>query len=675
MLIMLTSCALGITHALITPAWANVEEAGHFEYMRFVVEHGSLPRDGETDSDIQQRIRESFVWKHHRWGSAGRMANRRLVEELRLYTDADWLRLRDDLEQLPGYEDITPDTLTAVPQSEEPPGYYLYAALFQFLIPARRIETQLLVARLSSVLLGALTIWLAYRTSAEMFPGSRYQYVRIGVPALVGLLPSFVVLASAVNNTIAAAAAVSLLIFACARLIRHGFSPGRLLLVLGGAAACLLSKPSAYWGLLLAVAALPLSTRQAWPKWSLPATLVVCVSVPFILLSWQWPMSWYHVPDRAAPLRPDAPVGKRVIDLGFDGEPHSLFQMIPAHIVRRIRGETVTLGAWVRRDPAAEATLPSLWAAANEEKLTPLPLRESTPVPDGEWSFHAATLTIPADTQCLAVRLGSEQGEEGSMALYDGLVLALGERPLDELPSFSDRFAERGTWGGEPFANVILNGSAERGQPLLRPEVQRFLPPQLARYLNLNPRLASFTDWRANWPAFNQSVRWLFTSFWSRFASANPGLPRNAVLALGVLSILSGLGMVVFAVRLLRGAERWQQRELALVLLAAVMAVGSAVLRLDAFVFPGHCDFYQGRFISTGYYIIPGALPLLTVWYLGLEQWVPRRWHRWLLVAAVLSFYFMTVGSLLGRQIPDFLLAYGLAPKPTAWAWLWGWAP
>ncbi len=350
--------------------------------------------------------------------------------------------------------------------------------------------------------------------------------------------------------------------------------------------------------------------------------------------------------------------------------------MIPASTVRRVQGETVTFGAWVRlADGPGSAPLPGLWAAPNEAVLTQFPATGGEARASDEWQFHAATLTIPADTQCLAVRLPPPDASAGSAVEVDGLVLALGARPLDEPPHFTDRFAARGEWGSEPFDNLVLNGSGERGQPLIRPEAEAALPGPVRGYLSFNPRLATLFDWRANWPTLNQAVRWLFTSFWSRFASANPGLPRGIVLALAALSAISGLGLALGAVRAWPRAALWQRRSLLLVVLAGALVVGAAIFRVDAFRYPSHCDFYQGRFISTGYYVIPGVVPLLALWYLGLEQWTPRRYRRWLLAAAVLGFFLMTVGSLLGRQLPDFLFAYGLDPTLSLWTRLWGWTP
>src|SRR5690606_1019367 len=95
-------------------------------------------------------------------------------------------------------------------------------------------------------------------------------------------------------------------------------------------------------------------------------------------------------------------------------------------------------------------------------------------------------------------------------------------------------------------------------------------------------------------------------------------------------------------------------------------------LRLDPVYIPPICTQYQGRFVSTGYYIVPGALPILLVWYTGLEAWLPARWRRWLLAACVLGFFGLTMGTLFGAMLPNYLAAYGVDVPATLLVRLWG---
>lgn len=675
-LLFLAVAALSLAHALITPAWANVEEPGHFEYVRYLARHHHLP-DEAGDPAIRQRILDSFVWKHHRLGAAGRMDNALLVDALGLDTDADWTALRDELSTRPGYEDLAAggDGVTiATSQLAESPGYYLIAALTQLPVAGASIEAQLLCARLASVVIGLLAVWLAYLTAAELFP--RRRLMRIAVPALVGLLPSFVVLASAVNNTIAAVAAFSLVMYASVRLIRRGFGWAEFALLAAGMLACLLSKPTAYAGVPIGLLAVPLAVRRRYPRW-VPAGLALLAVVALaVSLYWKRPVSWYPVTTQAA-YNEDAPAGPFVFNLspGEDTR-REIWQVLSPRVVESLRGQPVTLGAWLHaREGEVLVYPPTLWAAPNEGDLARVAPRPDPVVAGSEWTFHAQTFVIPADAQCASVRMVPWASEtSGSDVEVDGLVLVRGEYPAGDAPTVLNASGSELRWAGEPVDNILYNGAAERGYPQIREWVLDLLPSMLAD-TEADPelRLASFMDWRANWPALSTSLRWLHTSFWSRFAWANPGLPQRAVVGLALASGLSGLGLVYYAIRRLPRDPLWQRRALGLCALAAAVVVGLAVFRLDPILLPRYCDFYQGRFISTGYYVVPGLLPLLLLWAFGLLAWLPPRWGRWALAAMVFIFFWLVVGSLFGQQIPDYLTIYGVDPPPTLWTWLWGW--
>ncbi len=675
-LLLLTVAALSLAYALITPAWANVEEPGHFEYVRYIVRHRRLP-DENGDPAIRQRILDTFVWKHHRLGAAGRMENSLLADAFGLRTDADWVALRDELSTRPGYEDLRAggDISIASTQLAEAPGYYLITALTQLPVPNASVEVQLLFARLASVGFGLLAVWLAYLTAAELFPNRRVM--RVAVPALVGLQPSFVVLASAVNNTIAAVTAIALIMYASVRLIRRGYGWAEFALLAGGMLACLLSKPTAYAGVLVGLLALPLAVRRRYPVW-LPAGLAALVVVGLaVTLYWKRPVSWYPVTTQAA-YDPDAPAGPYIFNLSpGEDERKELWQPLTPGATRSLGGRTVTLGAWLRA-PYGQVSVdpPELWAAPNEGVLAPLDADPGPLTVGPAWEFHAQTFEVPPNTQCMSVRLIPWASEtSASDVQVDGLVLVRGGYPVDTPPDVLSKSGARLSWDGEPVDNVLYNGTAERGYPQIREWVLDLMPSMMAD-TEVDPelRLATFMDWRANWPALSTSLRWLFTSFWSRFAWANPGLPGGAVRALALASGLSGLGLVYYAIRRLPHDPLWQRRALGLSAVAGGLIVGLAVFRLDPILLPLYCDFYQGRFISTGYYVIPGLLPLLLLWGFGLLAWLPRRWDRWVLAVMVVIFFWLVVGSLFGQQIPDYLTIYGVDPPRTLWTWLWGWA-
>src|SRR5690606_313467 len=268
--------------------------------------------------------------------------------------------------------------------------------------------------------------------------------------------------------------------------------------------------------------------------------------------------------------------------------------------------QTVTIGAWMRAlEEPVDALVPGLWVAPNEGTLSVISPEKQNVSIGTEGSFHATVVTIPddaecravpiaphptpadatptpPDAQCLAVQIIPQPNPaETPPIAYDGVVMATGERPLDEPPIFEDRAARHGEWGGEPFENLVQNGSAERGWPLVRPELGGLDALALAdSVFSLNPRIATFLDWRTNAAILSQSVRWLFSSFWSRFGWTSPGLPVGVVAFLAILTGISGVGLVISGVRTMRERPLWERRALALTALAGAAVVGAAIFRL-----------------------------------------------------------------------------------------------
>lgn len=683
-MILLTAAALGLTHTLVIPSWANVEEPTHFEHVRLIIERDGAQASRDIDLRIRQSIADSVVGIYHVWGVFGRMANSRIRTELGVFSDEDWSRLRDDLlADRAGSIDPNPLTLGS-PQLSEPPGYYWLIASLQLLVPQdATVDTQLKVARLGSILLGLAAILMAYLTGIELFPDK--PLLRISAPALLALLPSFTTIMSSVNNTVAAVFAVSFMLFAAVRLIRRGLNFPRLLLLLSSAVFCALSKPTAWIGIPLSFVAVPLARRTAWPLWVRWAALLVVFATGLSIVKWQWPRSWYplsfsYLNDLS--IKTDAPHGGRAFTLDASQSDGGLWQPLPTHFIEQLQGQTATVGAWMRASDGATSTLkPSIWVAPRDGAYEPLQAQNIPVSVTDTWQFYTTTVSVPSDTQCVFVLLApGETDPPGRIVEYDGVVFAIGNHPASEPPILQTRSATRGNWDGHSFDNLITNGSAEGGQPLLRPELERALPFQEiadGTPLLINQRLAAYMDWRTNWSSFSLAIRWLFAGFWARFGWYIPGLPKAFIWTLGFLCIIAGIGIVRFALHSFQthpAMPLWQRRALVFCLITALLIVAVAMLRLDPFT-AGSCDRYYGRSSPSGYYVLPASMPLLLFWFLGLRQWLPDRWHRWLLAGCILGFFVMNVGSLIARQIPFFLAAYGIAPEATLWGIPPTWLP
>ena len=144
----------GVQYARLTPPWQAPDEPAHFNYVKYVAEHGSLPVLQEGDFPAAYLAR--FTDPHN--------TPRMSIDPIR-------------------YE------------SWQPPLYYLMAAVVYRLAPA---QGQLLALRLLSVVVGALTIYVAYRAVAALAPGR--TWLALGTAAFVAAVPMHVATTAAVSN-------------------------------------------------------------------------------------------------------------------------------------------------------------------------------------------------------------------------------------------------------------------------------------------------------------------------------------------------------------------------------------------------------------------------------------------------------------------------------------------
>ena len=157
--------AIGAAFAISTPQWQAPDEPAHYNYIKFIVEHGALPVLQAGDYD--QTYNEDFT-------RTPRDTQIRSIDPLR-------------------YENYSP------------PLYYLLAA------PIYAAADGWWVAiRLLSVILGGALIVVAYLIGAELFP-TRLE-IALGGAAFVAFVPQHVAMLSAVNSD----ALAELLIALCA---------------------------------------------------------------------------------------------------------------------------------------------------------------------------------------------------------------------------------------------------------------------------------------------------------------------------------------------------------------------------------------------------------------------------------------------------------------------------
>jgi hypothetical protein len=190
-LLLALSLIRGVLYSAVTPPWQAPDEPGHFQYAAFLVHYHRFPtrQDVVAEEWLQTQVyismQESGFWARR----AHTLAPPALEERYRAAVG-------------------------------HPPLYYLLGTLL--LAPFSRCDlvAQLHILRLGSVLLGTLTVLVAYLTAQALFPEDASW--QLAVPTFVAFLPMHAFTTSSVNNDSLAELLVSLVIYSMLRILKDG---------------------------------------------------------------------------------------------------------------------------------------------------------------------------------------------------------------------------------------------------------------------------------------------------------------------------------------------------------------------------------------------------------------------------------------------------------------------
>lgn len=188
---------LAIAYSVVMPLAEAPDEADHYAYLRYIGLNQSLPEG--------PRITQA---KHPPLYHA-------MAAMLAGWTGLDFSFLRSNPDAVP----LGPD---------KPPNLFVHTTLEQF--PWRGGSLAMHIARLWSVLLGAITVWATWQLGEAVFP-DRPEVGLVAAAFLAGL-PGFLFISGTVNNDNAVAAFSGLTLLASAITLRRGLS-WRWSLVLG----------------------------------------------------------------------------------------------------------------------------------------------------------------------------------------------------------------------------------------------------------------------------------------------------------------------------------------------------------------------------------------------------------------------------------------------------------
>jgi len=594
-LIGLVAALNGLLHLFLVPPWQHYDEPGHYEYIGLLVNRGRIPVPGEYDQAMRRELLSAMV-------AQGFFRGLGFLPNLLPQDQPLWIPF---------------------PQTTDPPFYYLLASLAVRPLRHADVITQLYAARLASWGLYLLSILLAYAIVGELTP--RGHAMRLAVPGFMALLPAYTDLMTAVNNDVGAVVVFTLFLWGGVRLLVRGVSPARLVWVVGTAALCLWTRTTVVVALpLLGLLLLMAPLRRGWSWRRLAALLASAgLAVP-LFFTWGEAAYWYRLTDQPLSLRQrvtGAPLGRYALALEADANVpgrRALNLVLPEQ-VERLRGQTVTLGLWMWASRPVTVQPPRLGGANASWSW---PKVEVGTVP----AFYAFTATIALDAQSVHIvlqPLADRNQKEPVTVYYDGLVLAEGERPADELPRFDGPDGRTGMWGGRPFVNPIRNPSAEQGWPRLRPWIVGALQ-RLVASLRLNDQvMTALLDWERTGWVHRVTAQRLLESFWAVFGWGGTRISSMWYEALAGVTGLGLAGALVRLVRLARGSAPPGRRWAVLFLGAAGLLVWGGVFLRPLPLYP-----WVRPFIPVARYAYPAIVPTALALVGGWTAWPRPGWRR-----------------------------------------------
>jgi hypothetical protein len=584
MLLLALSVAVlhGVIYIFLMPPWQHYDEQNHFEYVWMAATLDRTPEPTDYNPKLSRQVLKSML-AH---GFFDHLSYKPVIEP------------PIEKVKIPGYSQLA-----------EPPLYYWLASLPVRFIPERGVNAQLHAARLVSLVFLVITVLVGWAVACELVqPGHPLRWM---LPMTLAMLSGFVDLMTAVNNDALAIAVASAFLWLSVRLMRRGFSG---LEFAGLSVLAMLTYFVKSTAMVVWIAYPPtilfslLRGRARKVAWIGFALLLVC-GLAFSL-RWDDPFAWYRNTSQPAPTRlksPQGVVGSYVFDLNtaVRSTPRwkpEVFQNFPLEVGKGLAGKWVTFGYWIWSDQELRVRSPILKSTIKTVSETLTLSKE--PV------FYAFQALLPAGTDRLWINLVPQAPESSPAHIYyDGLVLAEGRRPVNEIPQFDQVDGSRGQWGGQPFQNILRNGSAEQAGPRLIPWVDdlgaRFLPDR-GRPSVL---LASLVDAQGSRDLYPATTGHLFRTFWAKFGWGH--IPLNGAHSYQVLFIATLLALGGVLLGAFRAGRRlpWEVIvTLGLVVFSTVVLAqtrGGVYLDLAIYYF------------ASARYIYPVIIPLLLLFVCG----------------------------------------------------------
>ena len=566
----------GVIYTFLMPPWQHYDEPNHFEYVWMAANLNRSPAPTDYNPKLSRQVLKSMVAK----GFFDHLGFTPVVG--------------------PPIEKIK---IPGFPQLSEQPLYYWLASVPLRFIPTWGVNLQLYAARLVSLLFLVITVLAGWGIARELVQ-PRHP-LRWMLPMTIAMTPAFVDLMTAVNNDVLAIAVASLFLWISVRMICKGFT----WLDFTGLSVLAISTYFVKSTAMVVLVAYPMTLlfsllRGRWRKTAWILWVLMLVAGIVAGLRWDDSFAWYRNTTQSAPTRQEsdkAVAGSHafVLDTGVQATKHGnpeVFQNLPSEVGQGLAGRWVTFGYWIWSDLSLQVGSPILRTRSKtvSEKITLA----------SEPTFYAFQVLLPADTDRIWIYLYPEAPRPTSGRIYyDGLVLAEGRRPVNEIPQFDQANGSQGQWGGQPFQNILRNGSAELAGPRFSPWVDNLGSHLLPDRALPSLLLASLVDAQGSQDLYPTTAGHLFRTFWARFGWGH--VPLNGKQSYPILFLVTMLSLGGALLGVFRAGKD--------TLWDVAVTMGSVVL-LTLFMAVTRGGVYlvgPGYYFASARYIYPVIIPLL----------------------------------------------------------------
>lgn len=509
--------SLGLLHGLIyvfmIPPWWHHEEPGHFEYAWLAANRPGWPQVGDYDNTLHRQIAESMF----------------AIGQENLYNVS--IRNLDD----------DPINLGGSPVGRKGVYYWIVSWPLR-LVRDQAVLLQLYVARLTSLGLFLLSLWLAWLLMGELM--AEIHPLRWMVPVFLALLPGYVDNMTSVHDDVIGAVVAAWFLWLSVRGIKKGFSVLSLLGWLASIGLCLYARETTMPLVLLApIVPLTLVLKKRTVPLLGTVLLLIALFMGTQILTLRDASQWYYFPAQKSSNRiknAQSPFGAYAFSLSVEGSTGFEFgQSFAPDSIKPLRKKTLTLGVWIWADVPTQISLPVInyrtpnGLAGSAQQTTIL--IGTTPV------FYTTTFYIPYEARHTWLTPLPVFPEKAARIYYDGFVLAEGEYSSAP-PIFDNEQLLSGIWDGKPFLNIIRNPSAERAWLSLRESANWFRPRS---YIDPALFLQTIQDLQGFGWYYKLAISTLFQGFWGRGAAAQAPLAGGYSYAfLQLISLFFVLGFL-----------------------------------------------------------------------------------------------------------------------------------